>query len=73
MQTYLNVVQILISTVLTVLVLMQVREQGAGLFGGAQATFRTRRGVEKLVFQFTIVLAALFIIVSLLSVGLYRP
>ena len=68
MGTYLNVVQILISVVLSLLILMQVREQGAGLMGGAQTTFRTRRGVEKLLFQFTIVLAVLFIVVSLLSV-----
>lgn len=68
MGTYLNVVQILISVVLSLLILMQVREQSAGLMGGAQTTFRTRRGVEKLLFQFTIVLAVLFIIVSLLSV-----
>ena len=68
MGTYLNVVQILISVVLSLLILMQVREQGAGLMGGGQTTFRTRRGVEKLLFQFTIVLAVLFVAVSLLSV-----
>jgi len=68
METYLNVVQILISVVLSLLILMQVREQGAGLMGGGQTTFRTRRGVEKLLFQFTIVLAVLFVAVSLLSV-----
>ena len=68
METYLNVVQILISVVLSLLILLQVREQGAGLMGGAQTTFRTRRGVEKMMFQFTIVLAALFIVMSLLSV-----
>jgi preprotein translocase subunit SecG len=68
METYLNVVQILISVVLSLLILLQVREQGAGLMGGGQTTFRTRRGVEKLLFQFTIVLAVLFVAVSLLSV-----
>jgi preprotein translocase subunit SecG len=68
MQIYLNVVQIIVSVVLTLLVLMQVREQGAGLFTSSQATFRTRRGVEKLMFQFTIVLAVIFVAISLLSV-----
>jgi len=69
MQTYLNIVQILISIVLVFLVLLQVREIGTGLFGGgSQTTFRTRRGVEKLMFQFTIVVAVLFVLISLLSV-----
>jgi len=68
MEIYFNVVQILISVVLTLLILLQVREQSVGLMGGGQSTFRTRRGVEKLMFQFTIVLAVLFILISLLSV-----
>ena len=68
MEIYFNVVQILISVVLTLLILLQVREQSVGLMGGGQSTFRTRRGVEKLMFQFTIILAVLFILISLLSV-----
>ena len=41
----------------------QVRESG-GLFGGGQSSGRTRRGLEKTLFQFTIVLAAVFLLVS---------
>lgn len=70
MVTALNLVQILISIVLILVVLLQVRELGTGLFGSAQATQRTRRGLEKTLFQFTIILAALFIIISILSVAL---
>ena len=70
MQIYLNIVQILISVILVFLVLLQVREIGTGLFGGGQTTFRTRRGVERLMFQFTVVMAVLFILISLLSVRL---
>jgi len=45
---------------------MQAR--GAGLsatFGGDSSVYRSRRGIEKRLFQFTILLAALFVIFSL--------
>jgi preprotein translocase subunit SecG len=64
----LNVVQILISVFIVVVILSQVKEGGGGLFGGGQATGRTRRGLEKTLFQFTIGLAAVFLIVSIISV-----
>ena len=68
MGTTFNVVQILISVFIVVIILSQVKEGGGGLFGSAQATGRTRRGLEKTMFQFTIGLAALFLIVSVISV-----
>ena len=36
-------------------------------FGGESTVFRSRRGVEKRLYQFTIVLAGLFILVSLIA------
>ncbi len=65
--TYINYIQIIISTVLTVVILLQVRGSGFGELG-TQSVFRTRRGVEKTLFQLTIVLAAVFILVSMWSV-----
>ena len=62
-----NILQILISVVLIVVILMQVRETGSGLFGSGQASYRTRRGLEKTLFQFTIVLAGVFLLVSIIS------
>jgi len=70
LEDILNVVQILLSIVLVLVILMQVRELGSGLFGSASTTFRVRRGVEKTLFQFTIVLVIAFIFVSILSVRL---
>ena len=64
----LNVIQIFISVFIVVIILSQVKEGGGGLFGGGQTTGRTRRGVEKTLFQFTIGLAAVFLIVSIISV-----
>ena len=71
MQSVMNVVQIVIAIVLVVVILMQVRGQGTGLFGSAESSFRTRRGVERLLFQFTIILVGVFIITSIVSVRVF--
>ena len=69
MQTYLNVVQIVLSVALVLAILVQVRGGGlGGIFGQADTVFRTRRGVERTLFRLTIVLIVLFIIVSILSI-----
>ena len=68
--TALHVAQILVSIVLVLVILLQVRETGTGLFGSAQASFRTRRGLEKTLFQFTILLAVVFLLMSVISVRL---
>ena len=49
-------------------ILMQSRGSGLGAtFGGGDASsFRSRRGVEQRLYQFTIVLAVMFVIVSML-------
>lgn len=53
-------------------ILLQVR--GEGLSGLQSGSFvRTRRGLEKTLFQLTIVLAALFLFISALSVLAARP
>jgi preprotein translocase subunit SecG len=65
--SYLNVIQIIVSAVLVVVILLQVRGSGFGELG-TQSVFRTRRGVEKTLFQATIVLAIVFILVSMWSV-----
>lgn len=69
MKFYLNIAQMLLSIVLIGVVLLQVKGSGlGGIFGQETSVFRTKRGVEKTLFQFTIVLAVLFVIISLLSV-----
>ena len=65
---WLNIVQIAISVILVVIILLQVRGQGTGLFGAAEGSFRTRRGIERVLFQFTIFMVIVFIAVSILSV-----
>jgi preprotein translocase subunit SecG len=68
MQTYLNVAQIVLSAALILAILLQVRGGGlGGIFGQAETVFRTKRGVERTLFQLTIVLGVLFIIISIVS------
>ena len=63
---YINIAQILVAIVLTVVILLQAKGSGIGtaLGGGTSGSFRTRRGVEKTLFQLTIVLAIVFLIIS---------
>jgi len=68
MQTYLSVAQIILSIALILAVLLQVRGGGlGGIFGQPDSVFRTKRGVEKTLFQLTIALVVLFIGISLLA------
>jgi preprotein translocase subunit SecG len=73
MQTYLNIAQIILSSALIVAVLFQVRSGGlGGIFGQPDTVYRTKRGVEKTLFQFTVALVILFIIVSIIAVRISR-
>jgi preprotein translocase subunit SecG len=68
---YFNIAQIVLSAALILAVLFQVRGGGlGGIFGQADTVYRTKRGVEKTLFQLTIVLVALFIIISLVVLGI---
>lgn len=70
MDTAILIVQLLVSVVLVLIILSQVKEGSGGLFGSAQSTVRTRRGLEKTLFQFTIALSAVFLVLSILVVRL---
>jgi preprotein translocase subunit SecG len=66
LESFFYVAQIIVAVLLVVVILLQVRGQGSGFFGNAEASFRTRRGVERTLFQFTIVLGIAF---TLLAIG----
>jgi preprotein translocase subunit SecG len=69
MQIYLNVAQIVLAVALVLIILFQVRGGGlGGIFGQPDTVYRTKRGVEKTMFQLTIALSVLFIIVAVISV-----
>lgn len=69
MTTYLNIVQIIISVIVILVVLLQSRGSGfSATFSSDTSIYRTRRGVERTLFNVTIGLAVLFIGVSIASV-----
>jgi preprotein translocase subunit SecG len=69
---YLNIAQIILAVALILAILLQVKGGGlGGIFGQADSVYRTRRGVEKTLFQLTIVLAVLFIIVAIVSLKVF--
>ena len=58
----LKVTQIVITVVLVALILLQPKGKGlASDIGNAFSMYRSRRGVEKLVFVLTVVLSLLFV------------
>jgi preprotein translocase subunit SecG len=60
--------QLIVSIALILAVLLQSRGSGlGGTFGGDSAVYRSRRGIERRLLQFTIVLIALFSLFSLAS------
>ena len=68
MNPILAIGQLLVSIALIASILLQARGAGlSGAVGGDCAVYRSRRGVEKRLWQFTIVLLVLFVIFSLAS------
>ena len=71
MDRALQIVSIIISLVLIVMILLQVKGSGLGGFLGTEGgggIARTRRGLEKTLFQITIGLSVVFMAIAILSV-----
>lgn len=63
-----SIAQLVLAGALTTCILLQARGSGLGAsFGGEGNVYRTKRGVEKRLFQATVVFAILFFGVSLAS------
>ena len=69
---YIQIVQVIISIALIAVILVQAKGQGGlgGIFGQADTVYRTKRGLEKTLFQLTVMLVVLFVTVSLLMLGI---
>ncbi|KKR48947.1 MAG: Preprotein translocase, SecG subunit [Candidatus Magasanikbacteria bacterium GW2011_GWC2_40_17] len=69
MNQYLNIIQIITAVLLTAAILLQAKGTGlSGVFGGEGNIFRTKRGMEKILFYATVVLAILFFATALANV-----
>jgi len=66
METILTIGQFILGIMLILSILMQSRGASlSGVFGGTDSVYRTKRGVEKVLFYATIILATLFILISI--------
>ena len=60
--------QLIVSAALVLAVLLQARGAGlSGAFGGDSAVYRSRRGIERRLWQFTVILIVLFVLFSMAS------
>lgn len=64
---YLNIIQIILSILLVGLIIIQSKGSGLGPLGGNIGVYSTKRGIEKLFFNLTIILSTLFFISSLVQ------
>jgi preprotein translocase subunit SecG len=65
----LDVAQIAVAILLMVVILTQAKGSGfSGAFGGdTSSIYHTRRGIEKTLFNFTIVVGVLFLVLSIIA------
>ncbi len=75
MSTYLNLAQIIVAIALTVLIMLQTKGAALGsVFGRSDsAVYKTRRGVEKTVFNATIGLSVVFFFMAMVTVMAIGP
>jgi preprotein translocase subunit SecG len=68
LNNYINIALIIFSLTLIGLVIMQAKgSQWGSIFGSDAGVYRTRRGVERTIFNLTIVVSVLFLITASLS------
>lgn len=61
---------LLLGLLLIGVLLLQVRGNAGQIFGQAESSFRSRRGVERLLFRATIVISMVFVAVAIVNTRL---
>lgn len=70
-RVYFQVALIIIAIALMVCILLQARGAGLGsVFGGSGTVFKTRRGIEKSLFNMTVFFAILFTLLSFFTAAI---
>jgi len=73
MQT-IEILLLIISVMIMAVVLLQQRSSGlGGAFGGDDAVFTSRRGAERSLYRFTILLGVIYVALGLYLVYVQRP
>jgi len=75
MATLFYIVQIILAITLITIILLQVKSASLGsAFGGSDASIYTsRRGIDRILFQFTIALSVVFLCNSVIVLIVTRP
>ena len=68
METVFSLILMVVAITLIIVLLLQARGSGSSLFGEATSTFRSRRGVDQLLFRATIILGVVFVAVAIANV-----
>ena len=69
MAVSLQIVQVIVAATLITLILLQTKGTGlGGIFGGDSSVYKSRRGVEKTLFNATIALSVVFFLVATANV-----
>tara|TARA_B100001105_G_C22383092_1_gene440572 strand:- start:1338 stop:1526 length:189 start_codon:yes stop_codon:yes gene_type:complete len=59
---------LILAIIIILAILLQTRGSTSGLFGQSDGSYRSRRGFEKILFRFTIVLIIIFVFIAVLNV-----
>ena len=68
MDTLFTILMLILAIIIILVILLQTRGSSAGLFGQSDGSYRSRRGFEKILFRFTIVLIIIFVFIAVLNV-----
>lgn len=70
----LQVAQIVIAVAVSASILLQARGTGlSSTFGGESTAYRSRRGLERTLFRLTVVLIAVYVVISLVGARSASP
>jgi preprotein translocase subunit SecG len=73
-RAYFQIAQLILGIALIVAVLLQARGSGLGsVFGGTGTVFKTRRGIDRLLFRITIFFVVAFVLLSLITAAIPVP
>lgn len=68
MKNVMLIIQLVVSVALMTMILLQAKGTGLGrAWGGGGEFYKSRRGIEKVLFRFTVFLAAAFLLSSVLN------
>jgi preprotein translocase subunit SecG len=63
-----SILMMVFAIIIVIIILLQTRGSSTGLFGQSDGSYRSRRGIERILFRLTIVLIIVFVGIAVLNV-----